>query len=115
MKFFIICFLSFIKKEKVILYSQNSNTFIGGADNLKIDNLKHNYSGFDERFPINESKNKVEIELVKIQELFEKQNLLDYLQNNKISIYNKLDKIKDNSIQPMHLTAGGLFDEDWIL
>ena len=66
-------------------------------------------SGNDERPLIND------IEIKRIIELNEKKKLLDFLQSDKKSIYDKIDKINEfygNSPKQIDLSKGGLF-KDW--
>jgi ethanolamine utilization protein EutP (predicted NTPase) len=72
-------------------------------------NYRSVYTGNDERYPINETNNDVEI--YNIYKNHENKNLLDILQNDKISINTKVDLLKDNTIKPINLTAGGLMDD----
>jgi hypothetical protein len=72
-------------------------------------NYRSVYKGNDERYPINETNNDVEI--YNIYKNHERKKLLDILQNNKISINTKLYLLQDNTIKPINLTAGGLIDD----
>jgi hypothetical protein len=94
MIFFLVCFIIYFKKDnKSCLSIAFSNT----------------YKGNDERYPINETNNQTQ--LYNIYKNYEKKKLLDVLQNDKISINTKLDLLHDNSIKPINLKAGGLFDD----
>jgi hypothetical protein len=66
-------------------------------------------SGNDERYPINETNN--EVEIYNIYKNYENKKLLDILENDKISINTKLNLLEDNIIKPINLTAGGLMDD----
>jgi hypothetical protein len=118
MRFFVVCFLSFIQKDKknIISYVKNSNTLWCNSrdDTLIIKKSNNKFSGNDERFPINDTNYyENEEERYKICVLFEKKILLDYLENDKISIYNKLNLLRDDKIKVRNLTAGGLFEKEW--
>ena len=80
-------------------------------DNFNIINFQlynKKSSGNDERYPINETNT---IQLYKINEFYKKKILLDTLQNKSISINTKLNLLKDNSVKPTNLKAGGLFKD----
>jgi hypothetical protein len=118
MRFFVVCFLSFIQKDKknIISYVKNSNTLWCNSrdDTLIVKKSNNKFSGNDERFPINDTNYyEKEEERYKIRVLFEKKILLDYLENDKISIYNKLNLLRDDKVKVGNLTAGGLFKKDW--
>jgi hypothetical protein len=101
MMFLLVCFILYYKKDTInnsYLLSTFSNT-----------NYRSVYTGNDERYPINETNNDVEI--YNIYKNHENKNLLDILQNDKISINTKVDLLKDNTIKPINLTAGGLMDD----
>jgi hypothetical protein len=66
--------------------------------------------GNDER-PIKNN----DVEIKRIIELNEKKKVLDFLQSNQKSIYDKIDKINEfygNSPTQIDLSKGGLF-KDW--
>ena len=86
-------------KNHLNLLFKKSNTF-------QLYNKKS--SGNDERYPINETNT---IQLYKINEFYKKKILLDTLQNKSISINTKLNLLKDNSVKPTNLKAGGLFKD----
>jgi len=100
MIFLLLCFVMSFKKyiNDSYLQSTFSNT-----------NYRSVYKGNDERYPINETNNDVEI--YNIYKNHERKKLLDILQNNKISINTKLYLLQDNTIKPINLTAGGLIDD----
>jgi hypothetical protein len=66
-------------------------------------------SGNDEKYPINETNN--EVEIYNIYKNHENKKLLDILENDKISINTKLNLLQDNTIKSINLTAGGLMDD----
>jgi hypothetical protein len=118
MRFFIVCFLTFLQKDKkdIILSIKNSNTLWSTSthDGFIIKKPNNKFSGNDERFPINDTNYyEKEEEINKIRVLFEKKRLLDYLENDKISIYNKLNLLRDDNVKVGNLTYGGLFEKDW--
>jgi hypothetical protein len=66
-------------------------------------------AGWDNRY--NESE--VDHDLIeRIRENFEKYETLKYLENDRISILDKLQKIGESGINPPNLNAGGLM-KDW--
>ena len=64
------------------------------------------FSGKDERY----SENEV-VETNKLYENIQNKKILDVLQDNTISIYNKLEMLRDDSIKPCNLHAGGLMED----
>ena len=75
----------------------NSNTYHGKC------------SGIDERFPINDTlTNGNGDEIIKIRILYNKKKLLDKLEDNNTSNYEKLQLIEDNSIKSSNINAGNL-------
>ena len=101
MRFLLLCFVIYFKKyinNKSYLLSTFSNT-----------NHRSIYTGNDERYPINETNN--EVEIYNIYKNHEMKKLLDILENDKISINTKLDLLEDNAVKPINLTAGGLMDD----
>jgi len=56
-------------------------------------------SGNDERYSIERNETEIKTQLVNFQENFKKKQMLEFLQNEKISIHTKLEALKDNSIQ----------------
>ena len=64
------------------------------------------FSGNDERY----TENEVE-ELNKVYENILNKKYLDFLQDNNISINNKLEMLRDNSIKAPNLHAGGLMED----
>lgn len=64
------------------------------------------FSGKDERYS--------EIEVLEENNIYENilnKKRLDILQDNTISIYNKLEMLRDDSIKPSNLHAGGLMED----
>lgn len=108
-------FIALIQKNKNI-YLKYSNTLKNAENILSSENtfikLNRNNTGNDVRFNLNYSINSEELELYKINILFEKKKLLEILEKEDFSIFNKLDMIKKEFIKPMNLTAGGLW-KDW--
>lgn len=100
MMFLLVCFILYYKKysNNYYLLSTFSNT-----------NYRNVHAGNDERYPINETIN--EVEIYNIYKNHEKKKLLDILQNDKISINTKVDLLQDNNIKTINLTAGGLMDD----
>jgi hypothetical protein len=101
MMFLLVCFILYYKKD-----TTNNSYLLSTFSNT---NYRSVYTGNDERYPINETNNDVEI--YNIYKNHENKNLLDILQNDKISINTKVDLLKDNTIKPINLTAGGLMDD----
>ena len=101
MRFLLLCFIIYYKK-----YINNNSYLLSTFSNT---NYRSVYTGNDERYPINETNN--EVEIYNIYKNHENKNLLDILQNDKISINTKLDLLQDNTIKPINLTAGGLMDD----
>jgi hypothetical protein len=98
MRFLLLCFIIYFKKN-----INNISYLLGGFSNT---NHRSVYTGNDERYPINETNN--EVEIYNIYKNHENKKLLDILENDKISINTKLDLLEDNTIKPINLTAGGL-------
>ena len=67
-------------------------------------------SGMDHRY--NESQENHHDIMQKIIEIHEKQKLLQFLENDRISILYKMQKIQQSGITPLNLIAGGLM-KDW--
>jgi hypothetical protein len=101
MRFLVLCFIIYFKK-----YINNSSYLLSSFSNT---NYRSVYTGNDERYPINETNN--EVEIYNIYKNNENKKLLDILQNDKISINTKLNLLEDNHIKPINLTAGGLMDD----
>ena len=101
MRFLLLCFIIYYKK-----YINNNSYLLSTFSNT---NYRSVYTGNDERYPINDTNN--EVEIYNIYKNHENKNLLDILQNDKISINIKLDLLQDNTIKPINLTAGGLMDD----
>ena len=70
---------------------------------------KNKFNGTDDRYPA--SENITEEEKYKTFKNYENKRKLDILQNEYISIYDKLDLLNDPSIKPYNLNAGGLMDD----
>lgn len=64
------------------------------------------FSGKDERY----SENEV-VETTKLYENIQNKKFLDVLQDDNISMCNKLEMLKDNSVKPSNLYAGGLMED----
>lgn len=67
-------------------------------------------TGIDHRY--DESGENLDDIMQKIIEIHEKQKLLRFLENDRISILYKMQKIQDSGITPPNLNAGGL-TKDW--
>ena len=100
MIFLLLCFVIYFKKY-------NNNSYL--LSSFSNTNHRSVYTGNDERFPINETIN--EIQLYNIYKIHENKKLLDIIENDKISINTKLNLLEDNTIKPINLTAGGLMDD----
>ena len=100
MKFLIITFLLYCKTKCNILFPTNLNTYL----NAKVS------SGNDERFTVEKNETEIKIQLYNLKKMFEKKRLLDILQDNNVSVNNKIALLKDNSIKAPNLKAGGLFN-----
>jgi len=87
-------------------YIRNNSKLLASFSNTYHRNI---YSGNDERYPVNETNNY--IELNHIYKNHENKKLLNILENDEISINTKLDLLKDSSIKPMNLKAGGLMND----
>lgn len=89
-----------------------SNYFFCKSKSKSESKIKINlYGGYDERFLTENITNKYAIynsEIDKIKINYKKKWLLDKLVDDKISIFEKLHLIEDNSIKPPNITAGGL-------
>jgi len=72
---------------------------------------KTSKNGIDERYPTNDSNCEDDFIIAKISELLRKKELLNILQDEKVSTFYKLELLKDNSIYSMNLNAGGLMDD----
>ena len=70
---------------------------------------KQKFNGTDDRYPA--SENITQEEKYKIYKNIENKRKLDILQNEYISIYDKLQLLNDRSIQPHNLAKGGLMDD----
>jgi len=95
---FLFYFLFYFQTYKMTKYDfHNSNTYHGKC------------SGIDERFPINDTlTNGNGDEIIKIRILYNKKKLLDKLEDNNTSNYEKLQLIEDNSIKSSNINAGNL-------
>lgn len=102
----ILGFLANYRKDR-------KNEFIVPSSVRKID---ENITGYDMRFPLIDETDKDIIRKVEI--LFAKQRLLAYLENNNISINDKVSSIafynknEKGSNYGNNITSGGLF-KDW--
>ena len=101
MRFLLLCFMLYFKK-----YIRNNSNSLSSFSNTYYRTI---YSGYDERYPVNQTDN--DVQLNNIYRNNKNKNLLDILQNDKISINKKLDLLKDNSIKPTNLKAGGLMND----
>lgn len=110
-------FLFNINKYIYNHYSLNKNNMYNNTlpikmntENFYLINRSNNtelISGTDLRF-----KNTTDLnhnEIYKIKTFFEKMYLLELLNNEKISIFEKIDLLDDKSIKPTDITAGGLY------
>jgi hypothetical protein len=91
-------------KLLIYLFTFKSNILLFKTNKYQIS------SGNDDRYPVSEEK----ITIEKIVENYHKKNLLDYLQSNKISIHDKINKLNEfygNGPQSPNLLSGGLQDE----
>ena len=90
-------------KLLIYLFILKSNTVLFKTNKYEIS------SGNDDRYPIIEEKT-----IEKIVENYRKKQLLDYLQSNKISIYDKINKINElngNGPQSPNLLSG--LEDEW--
>ena len=101
MRFLLLCFIMYFKKN-----INNISYLLGSFSNTYYRSV---YSGNDERYPVNETINHVELN--NIYRNYENKKLLDILENDKISINTKLNLLKDNSIKPINLKSGGLMND----
>lgn len=97
-------------------YNINNNQINQNLDNLntfqKIENIINNTnSGNDKRYPEQENENEYNKDIHKLQLLYKKKQILDILQDEKVSINTKLNLIKDDNIKPVNLYAGGLMND----
>jgi hypothetical protein len=102
MKFLQLCFLFYFqtcKEKHLTLFFKKLNTFPERKNN----------TGNDERFIKNETE--INNQLFTIYKNYEKKRLLDTLENKNVSMNIKLDLLKDNSIKPTNLKAGGLMKD----
>lgn len=79
------------------------------SKSLQLSNAKIS-TGMDHRY--NESRENHDDIMQKIIEIHEKQKLLHFLENDRISILEKLKTIQEPGITPSNLNAGGL-TKDW--
>jgi hypothetical protein len=101
MRFLLLYFIIYFKK-----YINNNSYLLSTFSNTSHRSI---YTGNDERYPINDTNNEVEVyNIYNIYKNHEKKNLLDILQNDKVSINIKLNLVEDNTIKPINLTSGGL-------
>ncbi len=127
MKFLqIIIFLylhNFISDSKLTYHKinhqqpNNFNVIFFNSDDLPIQNkigflkrlYKNKFNGTDDRYPT--SENITEEEKYKTFKNNENKRKLDILENEYISIYDKLQLVRDSSIKPHNLAKGGLMDD----
>jgi hypothetical protein len=108
MRFLVVLFLIYNYNYK----NKSSKLFLCNSNTLRNKVVSEKYNGYDHR-NLNETS---EDTLYKIQEYFEKKKLLDILQNKNILLTTKILLLKDSSIKPTSLYAGGLmkdFDFDF--
>jgi hypothetical protein len=94
-----------------LLYKLITNPNTLNKDNInyrivKINKNDKRYSGYDDRYPIQTATNNTEIS--NIINFFDKKKILDVLTNDKVCLYTKMELIRDNTISPYSLFAGGL-------
>jgi hypothetical protein len=94
---FFLCCKNFVK------IGVSSNTF---RVNAIIHNKKS--SGYDER---NNTEKKNTTQMSNIHEFFAKKKILDILKDDNVSLYTKVILVKDNSVKPYNLFAGGLMND----
>jgi hypothetical protein len=127
MKFLqIIIFLylhNFISNSKLTYHKINNppqNNFsiiFFYSDDLPIQNklgflkrlYKNKFNGTDDRYPASEII--TEEDKYKTFKNNENKRKLDILENEYISIYDKLELLRDSSIKPHNLAKGGLMDD----
>ena len=95
---------SFLKKER-----DNSYLFNNNNDNEKKykNKNKNKFSGNDETYKIVES----DMKIYNFTKNLEKKFLLAILKNNNITLNNKVNLLRDNSIQSYNIKSGGLISD----
>ena len=102
MKILFFCFYFFYKINKdIILSTINKDYILNTKKNIKND-------GYDERYLTNNTN---ENEIYNIYKLIKKKRILDILECENVSNYDKLRILEDNSISPPNLHAGGLLHD----
>ena len=94
------------QKFNKIKYSKNNNIFITNSKILPINSKNASlkkFHGNDERYTGKET-----VEIDNIYSYMKSKHKLDILQDNSINMYDKLELLRDNTIKPINLQAGGL-------
>lgn len=108
--FFKLMFLLSLKN--IVKLSIISNTFSDNQGIVLIQKknlINKNTLGFDERFPINNTRNCSIMH--DVMQYFEKKRMIDILKDKNVSIYTKILLLQDTSIKPYNIFAGGLIDD----
>lgn len=100
MKFLLIIFLLRFQIKYNNSFLQISNTYVNEKES----------SGNDEKHEFKRNETEIKIQLYNLQKNLEKKRLLEILQDDKISIYTKLELVKDNRIKAHNVKAGGLIN-----
>jgi hypothetical protein len=108
MRFLTIFFVFYLKKYNTDCLNLN---MINNLNTLQVLTNKNKTSGYDYRYPINETNLENNCDIYKIQMNLNKKRVLDILQDKNVSINTKLDLIKDNGIKPPNIFAGGLMKD----
>ena len=96
---FLFCIYNrFSKKERI-------NTYL--LNNKKLNK----FSGNDERYKILGSEIVSQMQIYNFTKVLEKKLLLQILENNNITLNNKVSLLRDNSIQSYNIKAGGLISD----
>jgi hypothetical protein len=103
---FLLCRNFFYKIVIIPNTLNNKNAYV---NLVKIHKKDKPYRGFDQRYPINPSTNTTELN--NIINFFDKKKILDILTNDKVCLYTKMEIIRDNTISPNSLFAGGLMKQ----
>jgi len=97
-------FMFFLCCKNFVKIGVSSNTF--RVKHAIIHNKKS--SGYDER---NNTEQKNTTHLSNIHEFFAKKKILDILKDDKVSLYTKVLLVKDTTVKPYNLFAGGLMND----
>ena len=97
MRFLLLCFVIYFKKYI------NNNSYL--LLNFSNNNNRSIYTGNYERYPMNDTNDEVQI-----NNTYKNKNLLDILENDKISINTNFNLLEDKTIKPINLTASDLMD-----